>query len=66
MGSKKNSFISFFEYMLIVGGIILIISSAIYSIQGNDIWFSRFATGIICLGFSGVIMEIRKLRDKDE
>jgi hypothetical protein len=29
-------------------------------------WFSRFALGVICLGFAGVIREIRKLREKDD
>jgi hypothetical protein len=65
--NKPESGASWFEIMMIVCGITGLFSAMMWNIVGfkddepnNWLWFSRFALGIICLGFAGVIREIRK------
>ena len=73
MESKGNSVpASFIEILLLSVGVVSMLSGAIWTFTGlgdeeKDIWtwFSRFALGVICFGFAGVIREIRKLRKDD-
>ena len=67
--NKPNNNFSPFELLMIVCGFTGLFSAMMWSIVGfkydepnNWLWFSRFALGIICLGFAGIIREIRKSR----
>ena len=69
--SKENKGPGSFETLLFFLGLFNIISGIIWTITGFGdeepniwAWFSRYALGVICLGFVGVIREIRKLREK--
>ena len=61
---KGNNTPSFIEIMLVSSGIFFIFSSIIWSITsgGQDKWFGRLCIGLVCIGFVGVIREIRKLK----
>lgn len=65
--NKPNNNPSIFELLMIVCGFIGLFSAMMWNIiafkydePNNWLWFSRFALGIICLGFAGVIREVRK------
>lgn len=68
--SKDNNGQGGIEAFMIWSGIVGLISALIWtftSFEGEEqdvwTWFSRYSIGVICLGFAGVIREIKKLRE---
>lgn len=59
------------EYLMFLLGIMQIAGSMIWVLakwgeSDYETWYSRFALGVICIGFAGVIREVRKLREKND
>lgn len=75
--SKENNFdldpkgSGVLEYLMFLLGIMQIAGSMIWVLakwgeSDSNTWYSRFALGVVCIGFAGVIREIRKLREKKD
>jgi len=68
--NKPNSFPSMLELVMMACGFMGLFSAMMWTLVGigddepnNWLWFSRFALGIVCFGFAGVMREIRKSKD---
>ena len=71
--SKESKGPGSIESLMLYFGIFSMFSGIIWTFTGIDneepdvwTWFSRFALGVISLGFAGVIREIRKLKEKND
>jgi len=53
------------KYVIFASACFMIISGFVYVTEGNDDkWFSRTALGLILLGITGVLIELKSIREK--
>jgi len=55
------------KYVIFASACFMILSGFVYITEGkadNDKWFSRTALGLILLGITGILIELKSIREK--